>query len=61
MSSSLKVIFASWNYWGINKTTNLKEVMNRQKFLQSKIAFLQETHLVGKDEIKVVEKDGTVE
>lgn len=53
MSSSLKVIFTSWNCWEINKTTNLKQIMNRQKFLQSKIAFLQETHLVGKDAIKV--------
>lgn len=48
MSSSLKVIFTSWNCQG-----STKQVMNRLKFLQSKTAFLQETHLVGKDTIKV--------
>lgn len=51
--SSLKVKFTSWNYRGLNNITKVKQVMNRIKFLQSKIVFLQETHLLGGDISKI--------
>lgn len=53
MSTDLKVIITSWNCRGLQKTKKVKEVMNRIKTLQSKIVFLQETHLTHEDELKV--------
>lgn len=53
MSSILKVKFTSWNCRGLNKITKVKQVMNRIKFLQSKIIFLQETHLLSGDISKI--------
>lgn len=51
--SSLKEKFTSWNCRGLNNITKVKQVMNRIKFLQSKIVFLQETHLLGGDICKI--------
>lgn len=53
MSVDLKVRITSWNCRGLQKTKKVKQVMNRIKILQSKIIFLQETHLTQEDELKV--------
>ena len=53
MSVDLKVRITSWNCRGLQKTKKVKQVMNRIKILQSKIVFLQETHLTHEDELKV--------
>lgn len=53
MSVDLKVRITSWNCRGLQKIKKVKLVMNRIKILQSKIVFLQETHLTHEDELKV--------
>lgn len=57
MNSSF--ILTSWNVRGLCNLFKLKQVMNRVKYLHSKILFLQETHLLQGEVIKLVE-DGQV-
>lgn len=45
--SEIKI--TSWNVRGLRKLTKLKQVINRLKYLRSKIIFLQETHLMACD------------
>lgn len=47
--SRLDTKITSWNVRGIRKLAKLKQVMNRIKFLKSKIVFLQESHLMATD------------
>lgn len=53
MSESCKIKFTSWNCRGLKKLTKVKQVMSRLKFLQSKVVFLQETHLLSGDISKI--------
>ena len=53
MSKGIQVKFTSWNCRGLNKITKVKQVINRLKQLQSKIVFLQETHLLAGDISKI--------
>lgn len=53
MSDSFKVKFTSWNCRGLNKIAKIKQVMSMITFLQSKIVFLQETHLLSGDIYKI--------
>lgn len=47
--SGFKIIITSWNVRGIRKLIKLKQVLNRIKYLKSKIVFLQESHLTRTD------------
>lgn len=47
--NSLITNFVSWNVRGMRKIAKIKQVINRIKFLKSKIVFLQETHLFASD------------
>ncbi len=49
MTESIGVKFVSWNCRGLHTLSKIKQVMSRLKQLQSKIVFLQETHLMPKD------------
>ena len=48
-SSSLDIKVTSWNVRGRRKLAKLKQVLNRVKYLEYKIVFLQETHLLAAD------------
>lgn len=43
----------SWNVRGLCNLTKLKQVMNRVNYLHPKILFLQETHLLSGEIIKL--------
>lgn len=49
MTDTIGVKFISWNCRGLHTFSKIKQVMSRLKQLQSKIVFLQETHLMPKD------------
>lgn len=49
MAGIIGVKFISWNCRGLHTFTKIKQVMTRIRQLQSKIVFLQETHLMSKD------------
>lgn len=49
MTDIIGVKFISWNCRGLHTFSKIKQVMSRLKQLQSKIVFLQETHLMPKD------------
>lgn len=53
MSSGLEIKFSSWNCRGLQILTKVKQVMGRLKDVQSKIIFLQETHLAVSEELSV--------
>ena len=53
MSKDLEIKFTSWNCRGLQKLKKVKQVMRRLKDLHSNIIFLQETHLDGKDDLKI--------
>jgi len=48
-NSSLDIKITSWNVRGMRKLAKLKQVLNRIKYLKSKIVFLQESHLIPSD------------
>ena len=47
------VRFTSWNVKGLNSPVKRNKVINQLKFLNTKIAFLQETHLKPLDHAKL--------
>lgn len=47
--SILNVNITSWNVRGIRKLAKLKQILNRLKFLKSRIIFLQESHLTASE------------
>lgn len=53
MTSGLHVKFTSWNCRGLQKIKKVKQVMRRLKDIQSKIIFLQETHLAVKEDSRI--------
>lgn len=53
MSENFKISVVSWNCRGLGTLSKLKQVFNRIKQLQAKIAFLQETHMLASEVIKV--------
>lgn len=53
MTSGLEIKFTSWNCRGLQKIKKLKQVMGRLTDLQSKVIFLQETHLSSKEDIRI--------
>lgn len=53
MSSEVKIKITLWNCRGLRKLTKVKQVMNRIKSMQSNIVFLQETHLMYNDNLKI--------
>uniref|UniRef100_A0A096LX15 Reverse transcriptase domain-containing protein n=1 Tax=Poecilia formosa TaxID=48698 RepID=A0A096LX15_POEFO len=53
MSQTVKCNFISWNCRGLQRLQKVKQVMNRLKEMESKIIFLQETHLLDEDNLKV--------
>lgn len=54
-TSSLTPIVTSWNVRGLRKLTKVKLILNRLKYLKSKIIFIQESHLIASD-IKMLTK-----
>lgn len=48
-----QITFISWNVRGLGKLSKLKQVMHRIKQLKSSIVFLQETHLLNNDLLKI--------
>uniref|UniRef100_A0A669E357 Reverse transcriptase domain-containing protein n=1 Tax=Oreochromis niloticus TaxID=8128 RepID=A0A669E357_ORENI len=53
MTSYKNFKFISWNVRGMVKLVKLKQVITRLKQLESSIAFIQETHLLREDLVKV--------
>lgn len=53
LSQGVTLNFVSWNCRGLQKLRKVKQVMNKLKEMDSKIVFLQETHLLEKDTIKI--------
>ena len=53
MTSVLGIKMSSWNCRGLQKLKKVKQVMGRLKDMQSQIIFLQETHLAGKEDLKI--------
>lgn len=48
-SSSLNIEITCWNVRGMRKLAKLKQVLDRIKYLKSKIVFLQESHLIASE------------
>ena len=46
MSNAPFLNIISWNVRGMRKLVKIKQVLSRLKYLQAKIIFLQETHLL---------------
>lgn len=53
MTNILEIKMTTWNCRGLRKLKKVKQVMGRLKDMQSKIIFLQETHLIGKEDLKI--------
>lgn len=53
MNSDSGVKITSWNVRGLGKPAKIKRVMTRIKLLKSTIIFLQESHMLAKDIIKI--------
>ena len=53
MTNILEIKMTSWNCRGLQKLKKVKQVMGRLKDMQSKIIILQETHLIGKEDLKI--------
>lgn len=53
MSQGVNLNFVTWNCRGLQKLRNVKQVMNKIKDIDSKIVFLQETHLLDEDKKKI--------
>lgn len=49
--SSIKI--TTWNVRGLGKLSKVKQVMTRLKHLKSTVIFLQESHLMSSDMLKV--------
>lgn len=49
LTNRLDIKIISWNVHGMRKLAILKQVLDRIKYLKSKIIFLQESHLVASD------------
>lgn len=49
LKGSLNIKITSWNVRGMRKLAKLKQVLNRVKYLKSKVVFLQESHLIASD------------
>ena len=47
--SSQDIKITCWNVRGMRKLAKMKQVLNRIKYLKSKIIFLQETHMITSD------------
>lgn len=56
MTAIKDIKFTSWNVRGMVKLTELKQVITRLKQLKSSIVFIQETHLLNEDLIKITKK-----
>lgn len=54
--SQVKLKFVSWNCRGLQQLKKIKQVMNRLKEMNSKIVFLQETHLLEGETKKIVRR-----
>lgn len=53
MTQKYEIQYTSWNCRGLQKNRKIKQVMNRIKDLGSKIVFLQETHTLEEENIKI--------
>lgn len=53
MSSNLNLKFTSWNVRGMGKLAKIKQVLSRVKQLKSLVVYLQETHLLSDEVIKI--------
>lgn len=53
MSKGVNINFVSWNCRGLQQIRKIKQVMNKLKDMDSKIVFLQETHLPEEGNIKI--------
>lgn len=53
MLQTLNLKFVTWNCRGLQRVKKIKQVMTKLKDMDSKIIFLQETHLVEEDERRV--------
>lgn len=51
--SKVKVDSISWNCRDFSKIVKVKQVMSRIKDLKAKVVFLQETHLLSGDNLKI--------
>ena len=54
--SHSELIITSWNVKGMRKLIKLKQVLNRIKYLKSKIVFIQELHLPATDIIRLTKR-----
>lgn len=53
MMSDAHIVFISWNVRGLGKLAKLKQVLHRLKQFKASIVFLQETHLLSSDLLKI--------
>ena len=53
MSQEIELKCTSWNCRGLQKVKKIKQVMSKLKEMDSKIVFLQETHTLDKENIKI--------
>lgn len=50
MTQALNLKLVTWNCRGLQRFKKVKQVMNKLKDMESKLMFLQETHLLEEDE-----------
>lgn len=53
MSSNVNLKFTSWNVRGLVKLAKMKQVLSRIKQIKSLVVYLQETHLLSNEVIKI--------
>ena len=53
MSQGVNLNFVAWNCRGLQQIRKAKQIMNKVKKMDSKIVFLQKTHLLEKDTIRI--------
>ena len=53
MSSNVNLKITSWNVRGVGKLAKMKQVLSRVKQLKSSVVYLQETHLLSDEVIKI--------
>lgn len=46
------ILFISWNVKGLNGLVKRARIFNHLKYLKCDVAFLQETHLLVKDQVR---------
>lgn len=52
----MELKFTSWKYRGLQKPKKIKQVMNKLKDINLNIVFLQETHTLAEDNVKIARR-----